>query len=360
VLDVVGAQGLQSYLKGALGAARAEAAAAPPPSGDAHRVRVLRAEGFASDVKALSKRVQDEGVRPEFARFFVTKKQADELGRPSLETSHMPCDPGAHRAGHRCTKDCLLRLMVFQEDWLAHAAPVAERLAAARGVPRRDVAAAEGRRVGRAGPARGAALTEAQRSTARNRDLKLEDELECADMSAADGGGAGSSGWAFAPSFEPADESEYLSHTWRAAMQSTEAFTRAMAVEMLADGFVPGGSVCRWCIKTVLCVGDSYLWGDKKPDRMTRWACEAAGVPVDSAPAAIADSIPRMSARNVARLDASTGQECRVCEKRHAGQPRCEHLRVDAKLVDYWRGRWDQCAQEPSVFKVEIVSDDSF
>ena len=156
VLDVVGAQGLQSYLKGVLGAARAEAAAAPPPSGDAHRVRVLRAEGFASDVKALSKRVQDEGVRPEFARFFVTKKQADELGRPSLETSHMPCDPGAHRAGHQCTKDCLLRLMVFQEDWLAHAAPVAERLAAARGVPRRDVAAAEGRRVGRAGPARGA------------------------------------------------------------------------------------------------------------------------------------------------------------------------------------------------------------
>ena len=74
VLDVVGAQGLQSYLKGALGAARAEAAAAPPPSGDAHRVRMLRAEGFASDVKALSKRVQDEGVRPEFARFFVTKK----------------------------------------------------------------------------------------------------------------------------------------------------------------------------------------------------------------------------------------------------------------------------------------------
>ena len=137
VLDVVGAQGLQSYLKGALGAARAEAAAAPPPSGDACRVRVLRAEGFASDVKALSKRVQDEGVRPEFARFFVTKKQADELGRPSLETSHMPCDPGAHRAGHQCTKDCLLRLMVFQEDWLAHAAPVAERLAAARGVPRR-------------------------------------------------------------------------------------------------------------------------------------------------------------------------------------------------------------------------------
>ena len=161
VLDVVGAQGLQSYLKGALGAARAEAAAAPPPSGDAHRVRMLRAEGFASDVKALSKRVQDEGVRPEFARFFVTKKQAVELGRPSLETSHMPCDPGAHRAGHRCMKDCLLRLMVFQEDWLAHAAPVAERLAAARGVPRRDVAAAEGRHVGRAGPARGAALTEA-------------------------------------------------------------------------------------------------------------------------------------------------------------------------------------------------------
>ena len=116
---------------------RAEAAAAPPPSGDAHRVRVLRAEGFASDVKALSKRVQDEGVRSEFARFFVTKQQADELGRPSLETSHMPCDPGAHRAGHQCTKDCLLRLMVFQEDWLAHAAPVAERLAAARGVPRR-------------------------------------------------------------------------------------------------------------------------------------------------------------------------------------------------------------------------------
>jgi hypothetical protein len=100
VLDVVGAQGLQSYLKGALGAARAEAAAAPPPSGDARRVRVLRAEGFASDVKALSKRVQDEGVRSEFARFFVTKQQADELGRPSLETSHMPCDPGAHRAGH--------------------------------------------------------------------------------------------------------------------------------------------------------------------------------------------------------------------------------------------------------------------
>ena len=235
VLDVVGAQGLQSYLKGALGAARAEAAAAPPPSGDARRVRVLRAEGFASDVKALSKRVQDEGVRSEFARFFVTKQQADELGRPSLETSHMPCDPGAHRAGHQCTKDCLLRLMVFQEDWLAHAAPVAERLAAARGVPRRDVAAAEGRRVGRAGPARGAALTEAQRSTARNRDLKLEDELECAEMSAADGGGAGSSGWAFAPSFEPADESEYLSHTWRAAMQSTEAFTRAMAVEIVSD-----------------------------------------------------------------------------------------------------------------------------
>ena len=81
VLDVASAQGLQSYLKGALGAARAEAAAAPPPSGDAHRVRMLRAEGFASDVKALSKRVQDEGVRPEFARFFVTKKQADELGR---------------------------------------------------------------------------------------------------------------------------------------------------------------------------------------------------------------------------------------------------------------------------------------
>ena len=129
----------------------------------------------------------------------------------------------------------MLRLMVFQEDWLAHAAPVAERLAAARGVPRRDVAAAEGRRVGRAGPARGAALTEAQRSTARNRDLKLEDELECAEMSAADGGGAGSSGWAFAPSFEPADESEYLSHTWRAAMQSTEAFTRAMAVEIVSD-----------------------------------------------------------------------------------------------------------------------------
>jgi hypothetical protein len=137
VLDVVGAQGLQSYLKGALGAARAEAAAAPPPSGDARRVRVLRAEGFASDVKALSKRVQDEGVRSEFARFFVTKQQADELGRPSLETPHMPCDPGAHRAGHRCMKDCLLWLMVFQEDWLAHAAPVAERLAAARGVPRR-------------------------------------------------------------------------------------------------------------------------------------------------------------------------------------------------------------------------------
>ena len=167
MLDVVGAQGLQSYLKGALGAARAEAAAAPPPSGDAHRVRVLRAEGFASDVKALSKRVQDEGVRSEFARFFVTKQQADELGRPSLETSHMPCDPGAHRAGHRCMKDCLLRLMVFQkdclmwlmvfqEDWLAHAAPVAERLAAARGAPRRDVAAAEGWHVGRAGPARGA------------------------------------------------------------------------------------------------------------------------------------------------------------------------------------------------------------
>jgi hypothetical protein len=149
VLDVVGAQGLQTYLKGELGVARAEAAAAPPPSGDAHRVRVLRAEGFASDVKALSKRIQDEGVRPEFACFFVTKKQADELGRPSLETSHMPCDPGAHRAGHRCTKDCLLWLMVFQEDWLAHAAPVAERLAAARGVPRRDVAAAEGQRVGR-------------------------------------------------------------------------------------------------------------------------------------------------------------------------------------------------------------------
>jgi hypothetical protein len=54
-------------------------------------------------------------------------------------------------------------------------------------------------------------------------------------MSAADGGGAGSSGWAFAPSFEPADESEYLSHTWRAAMQSTEAFTRAMAVEIVSD-----------------------------------------------------------------------------------------------------------------------------
>ena len=176
VLDVASAQGLQSYLKGALGAARAEAAAAPPPSGDAHRVRELRAEGFASYVKALSKRVQDEGVRPEFARFFVTKKQADELGRPSLETSHMPCDPGAHRAGHRCMKDCLLRLMVLQEDWLAHAAPVAERLAAARGVPRRDVAAAEGRHVGRAVPARGAALTEEQRSRARNRDLKLEDE----------------------------------------------------------------------------------------------------------------------------------------------------------------------------------------
>jgi hypothetical protein len=46
VLDVLGAPGLQTYLKGALGAARAEAAAAPPPSGDAHRVRVLRAEGI--------------------------------------------------------------------------------------------------------------------------------------------------------------------------------------------------------------------------------------------------------------------------------------------------------------------------
>jgi hypothetical protein len=106
----------------------------------------------------------------------VTKTQAVELERPSLETSHMPCDPAAHRAGHRCTKDCLLRLMVFQKDWLAHAAPVAQRLAAARGVPRRDVAAAEGRHVGRAVPARGAALTEEQRSRARNRDLKLEDE----------------------------------------------------------------------------------------------------------------------------------------------------------------------------------------
>ena len=63
VLDVVGAQGLQSYLKGALGAARAEAAAAPPPSGDAHRVRELRAEGFASYVKALSKRLRLEKSR---------------------------------------------------------------------------------------------------------------------------------------------------------------------------------------------------------------------------------------------------------------------------------------------------------
>jgi hypothetical protein len=75
-------------------------------------------------------------VRPEFARFFVSKEQVVKLGRPSLETSHMPCDPAARRDGHRCTKDCLLRLMAyFQQDWLAHAAPIAERLAAAMGVP---------------------------------------------------------------------------------------------------------------------------------------------------------------------------------------------------------------------------------
>ena len=116
----------------------------------------------------------------------------------------MPCDPAANRDGHRCTKECLLRLMLFQEDWLAHAAPIAERLAAARGVPRRDVAAADGRHVGRTGPARGATVTEQQRNKARARDLKLEDQLECADIAEADGGGDGSSGWAFVPSFEPA------------------------------------------------------------------------------------------------------------------------------------------------------------
>jgi hypothetical protein len=83
VLDVVGAQGLQSYLKGAC----AEAAAAPPPSGDALRVRVLRAEGFASDVKALSKRVQDEGVRPEFAARVPICIERLRIKRPTQRTS---------------------------------------------------------------------------------------------------------------------------------------------------------------------------------------------------------------------------------------------------------------------------------
>jgi len=114
VVGALGPGGLAAHLKATTAAARAEAAERTEAARPAGRARVIPGDGHAADISAFLQRIKDEGARPEFARFFVSKERAAELGRPELETSHMPCDPAAGRAGHRCTKDCLLRLMAFQ------------------------------------------------------------------------------------------------------------------------------------------------------------------------------------------------------------------------------------------------------
>jgi hypothetical protein len=120
VLDGVGAPGLHSYLQGAFAAVRAEAASAPRPSGDA-RVRVLPAPGFASDAKALNKRVQDEGVRPEFARFFGSELDVSAAEWYAPGGPHELFKNPPTSTHEKCTKDKkkVELLKKHAERWLA-------------------------------------------------------------------------------------------------------------------------------------------------------------------------------------------------------------------------------------------------
>ena len=126
------------------------------------------------------------------------------------------------------------------------------------------------------------------------------------------------SDFAFGDDFLPEHDGEYLTHTWRAAIESTEAFTSAAAVELLGTGFVPGGAVCRWCVQEVLCVSDSYLYGGVQP-RIQSWVAAAGGTSMDS--------VPIVAAEDIQRLDVTTGKPCMLCVGQRFGGT-CRHPRI--------------------------------
>ena len=275
---------------------------------------------FARVVDAMVEQVLAEGVRPEFKRFFVDAQHAQRLGRPELNGSHMPCRPSHAQDGHRCTKECLLRLMYFQSEWLAHHAPIAERLARARN--EKSFAAQDARGRGtRTGVLRGAANDEGMRDVARMRNL--DGRLDARAPQAAAGPVPATAldldaDSEFGADFVPHHDGEYLTHTWRAAIESTEAFAGAAAVELLGTGFVPGGAVCRWCVQEVLCVSDSYLYGGVQP-RIQSWVAAAGGTSMDS--------VPIVAAEDIQRLDVTTGKPCMLCVGQRFGGT-CRHPRI--------------------------------